>query len=214
MGKRRLASGAAVAAFCLAVVVVRVVASARAEYREGEVALARGDVSEAVVRLRRAARWYAPGNPYPRRALDRLAEIAARAEAAGETHSARLAWEAVRGALLGSRSLYTPYRERLTLANRHIADLMAREEGPRADPGRSEAERAAWHHALLERDDAPRPGFVVLALAGFAGWVLGALAFIYRGVGADDRLHPRAALWSAAAVVAGYAAFLLGLARA
>jgi len=212
--RRGLAQGLALAGFCLAVVVVRVVASGRAELRAGEAALARGDTEEATARLRRAARWYAPLSPYPRRALDRLEDLARQAEAAGDVRAARLAWEAERAAILGTRSVYTPFAERLEPANRKIAALLAREEGERADPGHSEAQRVAWHYALLARDDAPRVGFAVLALLGFVGWVLGALGFIYRGVGDDDKLRPRAALWSAAVVIAGYAAFLIGLSRA
>jgi hypothetical protein len=212
--KRRLAEIGAVAAFCLAVVVVRVFVSGRAEYRAAEAALSSGDTDEAVTRLRRAARWYAPGNPYVRRALDRLEEIATRAEAAGDVRAARFAWEAERAAILSVRSFYTPEAERLGPANRHIAALLAREEGPAADPGRSEAQRTAWHLALLERDDAPRVGWTALALLGFAGWIAGALTFIFRGVDAEDRLRPRAALWSAVVIIVGYAAFLMGLSRA
>src|SRR5262245_21619618 len=212
--RRAVAQAVALAGFCLAAVVVRVMVSGRAEFRAGTAALTAGDLPEAVARLRRAARWYAPGSPYPRRALDLLEQIAARAEAGGEVRAARLAWEAERSALLSTRSFFTPFSERLEPANRHIAALLAREEGERADPGRSEAQRADWHYGLLARDDAPIVGWTVLALAGFLGWIGGALGFIYRGVGADDRLRPRAALWSTVVVIVGYAAFLIGLARA
>jgi len=212
--RRRLAQAVALGGLCVAVVALRVVVSGRAEFRTGTAALAADDAPEAIAHLRRAARWYAPGSPYPRRALDLLEQMAARAEAAGDVRGARFAWEAERSALLSTRSLFTPFAERLEPANHHIAALLAREEGARADPGRSEAQRAAWHYALLARDDAPLVGWTVLALAGFVGWAFGALGFIYRGVGADDRLRPRAALWSAAVVIAGYAAFLIGLARA
>ena len=212
--RRRAAQVLAVGGLCLAVVALRVVLSARAALRAADAALAAGDVDEAVWQLRRTARWYAPASPYPGRALQRLEAIAERAEAGGEIRGARRAREAERAAILETRSFYTPFADRLALANRHIAALLAREEGDGADPGKTETERAAWHQALLDRDEAPRPGWTALALLGFCGWVAGALAFLTRGLDADDRLRPRAALWSAAAIVAGYAAFLLGLARA
>jgi hypothetical protein len=212
--KRRAIEIAAVVLFCLTMVVVRVVWSARSEFLSAEDALAKNDPAEAIVRLRRAARWYAPGNPYVRRALDGLQEIANRAENAGDGRTARAAWEAIRTAILSTRSVYTPYAERLPPANEHIARLLAHEEGEKADPGKSEGERAAWHLALLARDDQPLVGFTLLALVGFFGWVSGALAFIYKGIDAEDHLRPRAALWSAVAVIAGFAAFLVGLARA
>jgi hypothetical protein len=205
---------ALVAALGLAVVAIRVVVSGRAELGAGRAALAQGDAPEAIVHLRRAARWYAPGVRHPARALDLIEQIAAGAEAAGDGRAARLAWEAERSAILAARSFYVPFAERLPIANRHIADLLAREEGPAADPGHSEAQRAAWHFALLTRDDAPLVGFTILALIGFLGWVVGALMLVYRGVDADDQLRPRAALRAGALIVAGYAAFLIGLARA
>jgi hypothetical protein len=211
---RRIAQVALAIIFCVGVVATRVVVSGRAELGAGRDALAHGDAEEAVVRLRRAARWYAPGARHPAAALDLLEQIAARAEAAGDARTARLAWEAERSAILAARSFYVPFAERLPVANRHIAELLAREEGPAADPEKSEAQRAAWHLALLTRDDAPLVGFTILALVGFVGWIAGALVLIYRGVDASDRLRPRAALRAGALIVAGYAAFLIGLARA
>ena len=203
--KRRIAEVAAVVLFCLAMIVIRVVWSARAEYHAADDALARHDTAEAIVHLRRAARWYAPGNPYVTRSLDGLAEIANRAEIAGDTKTARAAWEAIRTSILATRGLYTPYADRLEPANRHIAALLARE-----DTGAN----AEWHYALLARDDQPIVGWTVLALVGFCGWIAGAFGFILRGVDHEDHLRPRAALWSAVVIVAGYAAFLVGLSRA
>ena len=203
--KRRVAEIAAVVLFCLAMIVIRVVWSARSEYHAADDALARNDTAEAIVHLRRAARWYAPGNPYVARSLDGLTEIANRAENAGDTKTARAAWEAIRTAILATRGLYTPYADRLEPANRHIASLLARD-----DTGAN----AEWHYALLARDDQPLVGWTVLALLGFCSWVAGAFGFILRGVDREDHLRPRAALWSALVIVAGYAAFLIGLSRA
>jgi hypothetical protein len=211
---RRAAIGLALLGLALATVTVRVVVSGRSELARGREALAAHDPAEAVVHLRRAARWYAPGARHPTAALDLLQIIASNAELAGDDRQARLAWEAERAAILGARSLYVPNADRLAQANQHIARLLAREEGPRADPGKSEPERAAWHQALLDRDDAPLVGWTVLALAGFAGWVAGAVLFIARAVTDDDRLRPRPALRAGLLIFSGYAAFLIGLARA
>jgi hypothetical protein len=205
---------AGIIAFGLAVITLRVLVSSRSEFRAAAQSERSGDVPETITHLRRAARWYAPGNPYVRRALAELETIAVRAENGGDLRTARRAWEAIRSAILSARSLYTPNARLLAPANTHIAALLAREEGPDAAPGKSEAERVKWHEALLMRDDAPIVGWTVLALAGLCGWIGGALGFIYRGVGDDDRLRPRAALWSAAGIALGYAAFLLGLSRA
>ena len=49
-----------VAGVALALVAVRVVLSSERELAEGEQLLSRGDRDQAIVHLRRAARWYAP----------------------------------------------------------------------------------------------------------------------------------------------------------
>src|SRR5438309_1902040 len=78
---RRILSAAALCVFCLALVSTRVVLSSRALWQEGQGALHGGDVTSAVRSFGRAARMYAPGNPYSERALGQLLAIGQRAEA-------------------------------------------------------------------------------------------------------------------------------------
>ena len=68
---KRLVDIAALAAIVLAIVAARVVWSSRGEWRAATAA--QGD--EQLVHLGRAARLYAPGNPYSRRAFAQLAQI-------------------------------------------------------------------------------------------------------------------------------------------
>jgi hypothetical protein len=215
--KRRLLEAAALTAICLALVVVRVVWSARVEWQA-----ARAQSGDEEVRaLGRAARLYAPGNPYSRRALDRLAAI-------GRDEPARAlpAWREVRSAILATRSFYTPHPALLAEANAHIADLMADAEaaagrsrdlgsaalGAARSPGWAQAR--AWHAARLAEDYAPSVGWTVLALVGLAGWIGCAVGLLLRGLGDDDRLRPRVALAWAAGTVAGLALFFVGLSQA
>jgi hypothetical protein len=200
--------------FGLAVVVGRVVLESRAELAQGEAALARGALDDAVTHLHRAARWYAPGSPYCRRALARLEQIADQAERGGDPARALATWRAVRGALLATRSFYTPHAAHLEPANQRIAALMAAVENPAVDPGRSLAERRGWHLDRLWHDQAPSAFWSVVALLGFAAWIGGALLFIFRGVDRGDRLRRRPAAMAGVVVAIGILFFFLGLARA
>lgn len=205
MSRHAVARGAlqavALLAILLAIVAVRVVWSSRGEWRAAQAAT--GD--DEIMHLGRAARLYAPGNPYSRRAVDKLATI-------GRDDPARAlpAWRELRSAILATRSFYTPHRALLDEANARIADLMADAEGP---PHARDRARA-WHAARLAQDEAPSVAWTLVALVGLAAWIGCALGLCLHGVGDDDRLRSRIALAWAAGVACGLALFFLGLARA
>ena len=197
-------------AILLAIVAARVVWSSRGEWRAAVAAATNeaGGGDAEIVHLGRAARLYAPGNPYSRRAVDRLAAI-------GRDDPARAlaAWRELRSAILATRSFYTPHRALLDEANARIAGLMADAE---VAAGKSQAREPAraWHAARLAQDEAPSVAWTLVALAGLAAWIGCALGLCLRGVGDDDRMRPRAALAWAAGVGLGLLLFFLGLARA
>jgi hypothetical protein len=198
--RERAVQVAALLAILVAIVAVRVVWSSRGEWRAA--ASVTGD--DEILHLGRAARLYAPGNPYSRRAVDKLAAI-------GREDAARAlpAWRELRSALLATRSFYTPHRALLDEANGHIADLMAD-----ADKGHDRDKARAWHEARLAQDEAPSVAWTLVALAGLAAWIGCALGLVLRGVGDDDRLRPRVALRWALGVAGGLALFFMGLWRA
>ena len=214
MTRRKIAAIGLVAAVCIGVVLTRAVYEGRQALQRGAAAASAGDAAEAVAQYRRAARWYVPGAPYVGRAYDRLEEIAREAEQAGDVELALSAWRGVRSSILSTRSFYTPHAERLEPANRAIAELMARAEGPEADPGASAAERTQWHYALLSRDEAPSVFWSIVALAGFGLWIGGGVVFALRGVTSDDRLAPRPAATAGVMVAVGLVIWMLGLYKA
>lgn len=201
---KRAVRATALVAVLLAIVAARVVWSSRGEWRAA--AAATGD--DEIAHLGRAARLYAPGNPYSRRAVEKLATI-------GREDPARAlaAWREVRSAILATRSFYTPHRALLDEANGRIAALMA--EAEVAAGTQHGVERArAWHAARLQQDEAPSVPWTIVALVGLAAWIGCALGLFLRGIGDDDRLRARAALAWAAGVAVGLAMFFVGLARA
>ena len=195
----------------LAVLVARVAVDARAALRAGESAEARGDRTGAVTHYLDAARLYLPGSATVRTALDRLDAMARAAEAANDPAAARPPLEAIRAALLGTRSLYTPHAARLPDVERRLAVLYARLEDPRVDPGASLEARTAWHASRLARHPGPTVGYVLLALFGLALWLGGAVGFIRRGLDAGLRLRRGPALAAGIVFVVGFALFVTGL---
>lgn len=205
---------AAVAGVVLVVLAVRVVTASRAELAEGDQMRAAGEIEAAVVHYRRAARWYAPGNPYGTEALARLGAIGRRAEEAGDTELALSAWRAVRAAILSARSFYTPHAERLAAANGRIAALMASLPPPPLDAGKSRAEIRREHLELLTSTTRPSVLWTLVLLAGFATWVGGAFAFVTRAIDDEDRLVPGRARHWGTVVIVGLGLFVMGMSLA
>ena len=206
----------------MSIVYVRVLYSSRIELREAEAA---SDHDGRIDHLGRAARLYAPINPFSERAIDRLRSdcsdfklggplLAPRPREEDERHLA--ACRELRSAILATRSFYTPHSEILTVADEIIASLAARLESPSVDPGAGEAARRKWHAERLAESEAmaPRIGWTLLALFGFALWIGSAILFIFRGLDAEDRLVPRPALASFLGIACGFVLFLVGLSRA
>jgi hypothetical protein len=198
-------------AVALCVLVGRVAVDGGAALRAGESAQARGERGEAVRHYLDAARLYLPGSGTVGRALDHLEAMARTAEAANDPQGARAALEAIRAALLGTRSLYTPYASRLPDVERRLAGLYAQLEDPRVDPGASLEARTAWHASRLARHPGPTVGYVLLALFGLALWLGGAVGFMRRGLDAGLRLRRGPALAAGIIFVVGFALFVTGL---
>lgn len=203
---RSVARVLAIAGVVLAVLAVRVVTGARAELRRGDRLAAAQNVDGAILAYRRAARWYAPGNPYDEEALDKLAAIGAETE---DPARSLAAWRAVRGAILSTRSFYVPHRDRLDRADEAIARRVT-EAAARSDRG---AARASVR-ASLAPPARPHLGWTLLLLVGWMAWTGGAFAFALRALDEEDRLVAKPARLIGTIVVVGFGMFVIGLALA
>jgi hypothetical protein len=208
---RRALRWAVFAGVALSLLVGRVLSDSRAALRQGAAAEQAGDRPHATRHYLHAARMYVPGSPYVSQALDRLEALAAAAARAGDPAAERAALEAVRAALLGARSLYTPHAERLRAADRRLARLYAAIEDPEVAPGASAAAREAWHLERLSARPGPAAGATAAALFGLALWLGAAVLFIRRGLDRALRLQRSWALASGIGFFVGFALFLLGL---
>jgi hypothetical protein len=204
----------AIVGVVFAVLTVRVVTSARAELAEASRLERSGEIDFAIVHYRRAAGWYAPGNPYVADALAALARIGEAAEAQGDAPRALAAWRGIRGAILSTRSVYTPHQAPLAHANERIATVMASLDPPPMDAGKSPEELRAEHLALLRATHRPSVPWTLVLLAGFLTWVSGAWLFAMKGIDDEGRVRPRSARLWGSTVIVGLGLFVLGLALA
>jgi len=207
--RRRLAIVLAGVALALAVIVVRLLLDAKAAYRDGAVAEQQGQTAQAIRHYLVACRLYVPGSPYTRDALDRLDAIAVAAVTRGDYASARSAFEAERAAMLGTRSFYTPYANRLPGLERRLARLLAASEDSKA--ATSFEERASWHAERLAERPRPRTSWVLLALLGLATWLTSTVVFLRHGLDAQLGLRRMPAVLAASGFVVGLTLFLVCL---
>lgn len=195
----------------MAAIAVRVTSEAASELALGQAAEDRGDTSVAMAHYRRAGGLCVPLSPYHSRALSNLLRLAERAENAEELQLALVAYRAARSAILSTRSVYTPEAERLALANRHIATLMARLPPPPMHAEESEQARRSRYLARLSQMPGPHRGFALLAWAGFATWVSGAYLLFRRGLSDEGRFVPKLAAKYGWMTLVGLVTFGLGL---
>lgn len=174
--------GLAIAGFLIGAASLRVVAAGEREIAASTEGLRAGDTHAAAEHARRAAGWYAPGAPHVRVAYERLIALATAAEGMGDAETALYAWRAVRTAAIETRWMVTPHAADLARANEAIARLSAaapRPPGTRTEPT---VVVVREHLEALARDEAPRAGWVVALVAGFAAWIAGAIWVVRRAV--------------------------------
>jgi hypothetical protein len=195
----------------LLVVSGRVLWDSRAALLAGRAAEAQGTLPEAIRHHHHAIRMYAPASPFVSEAVGRLFAIAEAAKRRDDVAIERTALEAVRAGLLGARSFYTPFADRLTAADDRLAQIYAQIEDPAVAEGASLSERERFHRALLATRPGASVGGSLLALFGFGLWVSAAVLFTRRGIDRTLRLRRPWAVWLASAFVAGVLLFFLGL---
>lgn len=203
--------------FCGFAVILRVTISGVSEYRQATAFEEAGDHHEAAIRYGRAIRMYLPGFPIPAKAGDRLLGLAERHAAAGDRLEARFCLEELRSGFLAVRSIYQPGQRFVDEAERRLVPLMLEDPRggwpPRALPA---PERAAVVRAVLAQREEPSLGWVLVMGLGYALWLGGAAAAIWRGLPEAEGapvLWTVVARWAGVSAL-GYGLWLLGVALA
>jgi hypothetical protein len=189
----------------------RVVRDGEEALEQSDAAFNRGDLSNAVLYARRAAIAYAPGAPHTRAALARLRAVAVGSEGVGDIASARLAWGAIRGAALETRSFSEPYSADREEADRALARLLAAPAGTDQD---ARTRAVAKAREALARTPGVSPGSSLFLLLGFGLAVLGLGLVSVRGLTREGRLIPRAFVLGALVFALGAACWTFAAYRA
>ncbi len=211
---RAVGWGVAAVVFVLGVVWARAWTSARAELEAGRAAQAAGDHRASIERLQFALRWYTPGASAPVEAADALLAIAEEAELRGDRDLALAALRRLRGGMRAVRSVYSPFAQRMASVDDRIAALTADAQLALGQPtirGRDRAQLVADHRALLALDPTPSPGWSLLVVLGFGGWVAGGFLTLFRGLDADGRVRGAAFLRWGGLTLGAFALWIVGL---
>ena len=117
--------------------------------------------AEAVSHLIRSARWYFPLFGADGRAIDALYQLANHQLKQGNKTKALSLFREIRAAILVTRSLYTPHKQKLALCEERIAFLMAK--------GNAQAQQR--YLAQLRSHIEPNPWLSLLAVVTFLVWL-------------------------------------------
>jgi len=201
-----------VASILVAVMVARVFIEAKQEFQEGSAAYQAGKLEKAIVHFDRAAHWYAPGNFYVEKALNRLWEIGNQVEKE-DPKMGLLAYDSLRGSIYAIRSFYWPYRDYLPRVNERIADLRAQEQ-VKDQSGTIYGAAHAFHRKALETDERPYIGWVAAVEIGFFGWIFAVVALIWKGFDREGRMHWKRSVPWMVAIVVFFTCWVFGLLNA
>jgi len=191
---------------------VRAYTTAEDALAAGEAALAEGRVDEAQDHLQWAMRAQTPGASAPHRAADLLEGVAADALARGDDPTALRALRRLRGGILSTRHLWSPFSERLEAVNARLAAVTARTQIAEGNARGASLEALTAEHArLLALDPTPSVGASLAVSLGFLGWVGCLFGLIFRGLNAELRWVPHAARTWGAGALACFATWLAGL---
>lgn len=178
----------------LAVLGIRVAWSGRDSLRTARQCAAIGLSETAIDFYARAARWYLPFSTTSQEAIEGLLDISRGSLGRQDTKTALMALRAARGAILGTRWLFTPHAGYLPGINGEIARLMAQE-----DQDRGGSPDVAMNLAQLERTNLPNPWLSLAATLLFIAWLPVTVFGASKVVTAQGRFTGRSGLpWIAA----------------
>ncbi len=95
------------------------------QYKQGEKAMASGDLKNAIADYETAIHMYTPFSKYVPASARRLWEIGQGFERSGDYDWALLAYRSIRSSFYGVRSLYTPYKDWIIRSDAQINEVLA-----------------------------------------------------------------------------------------
>ena len=185
--------------------------NARQDCALGEEAYAQGQYRVAVTHYERTIKWYTPWSPVVQRAVERLWQLGAEAEARGELSLALEAYQTLRSSLYAVQSLYIPYQSWIPKSEARIAPLLA-ETKAGSDQGEDKlAQDTARFTLQLQRHVGPYLGWSILVELGFFGWVGATVGLIWHVVDEQGNFARRQGVLWASLVAIFFALWLISM---
>ncbi len=178
---RTLRTVAVIVVVFLAMVWMRAFYGSMKTYDTGEKYFELGQFIQAITFFDRSIHWYTPYNPYVEKSAKKLWEIGERSQREADTKLALIAIRAIRGGFYSARSFYTPGKNWIRMSDRKIHELEAIESGQRK---LHETTMRVSAGEESQEDPGPNPGWSVVVVLSFLGWVGSLLAFIPCAFGA------------------------------
>lgn len=186
----------------LAMVWMRAFYGSMKAYEEGERYFEENKWVQAITFFDRSIHWYTPYNPYVEKSAKKLWEIGEQGQRAGDIKLALIAFRAIRGGFYSARSFYTPGKEWIRMSEHRIQEL---EEIEKAQRGiQDETKTGNFVGEKSQEVPGPHPGWSVVVVLSFLGWVGSLLAFIPCAFGPREersRKWIRGAPWLGTAAV-------------
>jgi hypothetical protein len=154
-------------------------------YERGEKLLEEGQTIRAITYFDRALHWYAPLNPYVKKATLKLWEIGEKAEKTGDTRMASIAFESIRSGYYGATHFVTPNKDWIMKAESKLSSLH------REKAGRGEDSQALFS----AKSPHPDPFWSAVVVFGFLGWIGGLIALIVKTFGKGGYRYSKSAPW-------------------
>ena len=198
----------------LAMVWLRAFYGSMKAYEEGERYFEQDQFVQAITFFDRSIHWYTPYSPYVEKSAEKLWEIGERGRRDGDIKLALIAFRAIRGGFYSARSFYTPGEKWIRMSEQEIHELEEIETAQRGVQG--EAKTGAPVEEKSQEVPGPNPGWSVVVVLSFLGWVGSLLAFIpcaFRAKGEGERRLSRGAPWLGVAAVF-YTLWIIGMFRA
>jgi hypothetical protein len=161
----------------LAMVWMRAFYGSMKAYEEGEKYLEMDQFVQAITFFDRSIHWYTPYNPYVEKSAKRLWEVGERSRQDGDIKLALIALRAIRGGFYSARSFYTPGKNWIRMSEKKIHELEKMEKAQKGLQDEAKMETAFGERS--QEVPGPNPGWSVLVVLGFLGWVGAVIGLIW-----------------------------------
>jgi hypothetical protein len=198
----------------LAMVWLRAFYGSMKAYEEGESYFKQDQWVQAITFFDRSIHWYTPYNPYVEKSAEKLWEIGERGQRDGDSKLALIAFRAIRGGFYSARSFYTPGQNWIRMSEQKIHELEEIETAQRGLEGKAKTGASIWEKS--QEVPGPNPGWSVVVVFSFLGWIGSLFAFITCAFGPKGegkrRLVPGSTWLGVAAIF--YTLWIIGMFRA